>query len=371
MNVRTIGFPKMHKEPGEVRDFLPDLIRQIAPVAREIVLEKGIGLGMNIEPVNYIEGLDNVHIGNNQECYTQDIVVQVRSPADDEMSRMRAGTILLSMLHYSTHPKRVRLMEKLGLCPISMDGIVDDKGTRLIENIQGTSWNAIGAGFRALQKTLPTFTSPDRKPIEVVVIGTGPVGRFAAEAATKYGDIPLHKQLLEQGIPGVVVHLIGRNVTRDEIALRNLLVRADMFVDTTYRSDPTKIIIPNSLIAALPEHAVIVDVTTDPYTTDTDPIQVKAIEGIPTGNLDEYEFPPDHPAFDKLPSSVSTKHRRMTVSCYSWPGFRPKECMQRYGNQIAEMLKVLLHIPFKELSNKSHNYFERALYRGTLTYWNR
>ena len=82
-----------------------------------------------------------------------------------------------------------------------------------------TSWNAVWAGFRALKKTYPDFAEKSRKPIEVVVVGAGPVGRIAAQAATKYGDVTLNNELRGRGVPGVIVHLIGRNITEDEAAL--------------------------------------------------------------------------------------------------------------------------------------------------------
>ncbi|MGC9397635.1 MAG: alanine dehydrogenase [Anaerolineae bacterium] len=366
---RSIGFPRMHKEPGEVRDFLPRLIRRLAPLAHKIVIEEGYGSGMGLEETRYTHGLDNVIVGSNQDCYDQDIVVQVRSPEDEEMARMKPGTILFAMLHYPTHPGRVRLMQDLGLVPISMDSVVDEEGTRLIENLRGTSWNAMWSGFRALRKTYEAFEAPDREPLEAVVVGTGPVGRFAGEAATKYGDVALHRDLLARDIPGVVAHLIGRNVTRHEAHLRALLRRADIFVDATFRSDPTQYIFPNALLGDLPAHAVIVDATADPYITDTDPIQVKAIEGIPTGNLDKYEFAPDDPAFDALPEGVDTTHRRTTVSCYSWPGLKPVACMRRYGRQLYPLLRLLLRKPLETFSPESTDPFEAALYRGTLLYY--
>jgi len=366
---RSIGFPRMHKEDGEVRDFLPPLIRYLASYAREVVIEEGAGSGMGLEIAAYTERQENVRVGSNQDCYDQDVVVQVRSPEDDEMARMKPGTVLVAMLHYPTHPGRVRLMRDLGLVPISMDSVADRDGERLIENIRGTSWNAAWAGFRALRKTYADFRSPGREPIKAVVVGTGPVGRYAAEAVTKYGDVALHLDMLARDIPGVVAHVIGRNVTRREKHLRSLLCRSDVFVDATFRSDPTQHIFPNDLIGDLPEHAVIVDATADPYITDTDPIQVKAVEGIPTGDLDQYEFAPDDPAFDALPESVDTTHRRTTVSCYSWPGLKPVACMQRYGRQLAPFLRILLEKPVETLRVDSPNYFEAALCRGGLRHF--
>jgi alanine dehydrogenase len=359
----------MHKEAGEVRDFLPRLIHRLAPHARQIVVEEGIGSGMEIEEERYLEGGPNVVVGSNEECYEQDIVVQVRSPEELEMSRMRSGTVLFAMLHYPTHPGRIRLMRDLGLFPISMDSVTDSDGTRLIENIRGTSWNAVWAGFQALHRTYPDLESPDREPLKALIVGTGPVGRFAGEAATKYGDVLLHRAYLARGIPGVISQLIGRNITQDFEVLKGLMEEADLFVDATSRADPTQHIFPNELIGHLPEHAVVVDATADPYITDTQPIQVKAIEGIPTGNLDKYEFPPDDALFDQLPPEVSTEHRRRTVSCYSWPGLQPLDCMQRYGRQLHPFLVRLLHHPAEELSAESGNYFERALYRGTLRHY--
>ena len=365
----TIGFPRMHKELSEVRDFLPDLIHNLAPVDGGIVIEESSGSGIGIESCQYVEEFGNIRIGSSKDCYDQDIVVQVRSPEDDELVWMNPGTILFSMLHYSTHPGRVQVMSELGLRPISMDCVVDDEGVRLIDSLRGTSWNAMWAGFRALRKTYLAFADKDRKPIEVVVVGAGPVGRYAAEAATKYGDVALNEEFLSLGVPGIVVHLIDRNITQDETALKALFQRADMIVDATLRADPTRYVIDNHLIGALLQHAVILDAAADPYISDTKPMQVKAIEGIPTGDLDQYEFPPDHSAFDRLPKGVCSDNRRMTVSCYSWPGIKPKQCMESYGRQVREMLKILLDQPYEELSLEKANVFMRALYRGTLEYY--
>mgnify|MGYP006291189277 FL=1 len=372
MHSRSIGFPRMHKEPGEVRDFLPRLMRRLAPLAREIVIEKGAGHAMGLDPATYLAAGSHVRFGANQACYDQDIVVQVRAPEDDELARMKPGTVLFSMLHFNTHPGRVQLMQDLGLKPIAMDSIVDDDGVRLIEYIRGTSWNAIWAGFRALRKTRPDFFEPPfGAPLRVLIVGAGPVGRYAAEAAAKHGGAALSRGADAACVAPVIASLIERSVTCNKALLTAEMERADMFVDATARRDPTQYIFPNALLGHLPEHAVVVDLAADPYInlSATAPLQVKAIEGIPTGDLDTYEFPPDDPAFDALPEAVDTRVRRMTVSCYSWPGIKPLACMKRYGRQVQPFLEILLRTPVEPLSLNDSDYFERALVRGTLRYW--
>ncbi|MDM8553286.1 hypothetical protein QUF75_00945 [Desulfococcaceae bacterium HSG7] len=368
MQKLTIGFPRMHKEAGEIRDFLPSLMHRLSPFAKEVVIETTIGTGLGISPSEYIQGYDNIHFGGNLDCYSQDVVVQIRAPEDNELERMKPETILFSMLHYPTHPHRVKRIQELGLRPISMDSILDEDGYRMIECLHGTAWNAIHEGFKALHKTYPQQLSGcGRKPVEVVIVGAGVTGRFAAEAATKYGDINLYRKFMDSGGPSVIVHIIGRNITYNKPLLAGLLSSADMLVDATARkeNERSQYIIPNDMIGSMPDHAVIVDIATDTYDTDVRPMSVKGIEGIPTGNMKQFEFSPTHPAFDQLPHGVCTTNRRMTLSCYTWPCLRPTDCMQRYGRQVGNMLEALMQIPYNNLSINNC----RSIYTGTLEYY--
>ena len=119
----------------------------------------------------------------------------------------------------------------------------------------------------------------------------------------------------------------------------------------------------------MPEHAVLVDLSVDPYNFDIDPPEVKGVEGIPQGNLDQYVFAPNDSAYDRLPAPVSRKNRRHAVSCYSWPGIHPKECMELYGNQLRPIMRMLIEKGgVKNIKPKGY-YFERAIARAMLSRW--
>jgi alanine dehydrogenase len=273
------------------------------------------------------------------------------------------------MLHFATRPARVRMLHELGIDAVSLDLIRDDDGRRLVENLRSVAWNGIAAGFAALERSWPELLGPRHSTVKVLIMGAGRVGRHAVEFATKYGDDARNEVLTRAGVPGIEVVTVGRNLTADADYLKGRLLMTDLLVDATARRDPSQPVIPNAWLALLPKHAVICDLAVDPYLMDVQPRVVRGIEGIPQGNLDQWEFAPDDPAWDLLPPRVPTGERRTVVSCYSWPGVRPEPCMHVYGSQLAPLLEALVVHGGLEGIGPGGRFHERALWRGSLRGW--
>jgi alanine dehydrogenase len=369
MNPLKLGFPRMKKEAGERRDFLPRLFTHLHKLGASIVLESGYGSGMGLAERDYSVVVPKVKFVSHQEAFRQDYVVVLRCPEEEEIRWMQSGACLISMLHYPTRPERVRLLRSIDLEAVSLDSITDDNGRRLIENLRAVGWNGMHSAFRVLQATYPTpgFESPDRSPIAVTLLGAGAVASHAMRAAVRYGDVNLHRKLARAGVPGVVITVLDYDVTDRADIVRGILSRTDVLVDATQRLDVSKPVIPNEWVADLPAHAVMLDLSVDPYDCSCDPIKTKGIEGIPHGDLDQYIFTPEDPAFDSLPSCVRKDHRRHAVSCYSWPGIHPRECMEVYGTQIQPILRTL--ITKGGIQNIAHGgrFFERAIVRAQVS----
>ncbi|MFC1879488.1 alanine dehydrogenase, partial [Chloroflexota bacterium] len=145
-----------------------------------------------------------------------------------------------------------------------------------------------------------------------------------------------------------------------------LLAKSDILVDTTQRRDASKTVIPNKWIANLPEHAVLLDLSVDPYEP---PEVVKGIEGIPHGSLDQYIFAPDDPVYELIPPEIETNYRRQAISCYSWPGIHPRKGMVVYGEQLAPIFQTLIRKGGPENIAPDGDYFERAICRALLSRW--
>jgi alanine dehydrogenase len=364
----TVGFPRMHREASERRDFLPPLIGLLAANGAEVYLETGVGSGMGYSDTDYTTVSPHVHITDEESCYRQDIVVVLRAP-EGRYQLLRRGAVLVSMLHFSTRPARVAMLRELGIDAISLDLIMNEDGRRLVENLRSVAWNGVAAAFAALERTWPNLLNPHRSTVKVTILGAGRVGRHAVEFATKYGDDARNEAFGRNGLPGVEVVTAGRNLTGDAGYLKGRLSVTDVLVDATARRDPSVPLVPNAWIAVLPDHAVICDLAVDPYLLDATPRIVRGIEGIPQGDLDQWEFAPNDPAWDALPPSIPTSERRTVVSCYSWPGVRSEPCMHVYGSQLAPLLELLVSAGGLESIRPGGSYFERALARGSLRYW--
>ena len=367
-----IGMARMHAEFGERRDFLPSFVARLARRGARIVLEHGYGAGMGFTEEDYRSAApNNVQFAAHEEIYKQDYVMVLRCPTEKELKQMKRGATLISMLHYPTRPQRVELLRSLGVEGISLDSLKDDNGRRLVENLKSVAWNGVEVGFQVLRRTYPApgMEGKDRNPIHATILGVGAVGVHAVQAASRYGDMQLWQLLAKRGIPGVQVTAIDYDVVNNEKTMHEILNRTDILIDATQRPDTSKVVIPNEWVGWMPEHAVLVDLSVDPYNFEVDPPEVKGMEGIPQGNLDQYVFPPNDPAYERVPAFVSSKNRRHVVSCYSWPGIHPKECMDLYGNQLRPILRMLIEKGGVQNIRPRGFYFERAIARAMLSRW--
>jgi alanine dehydrogenase len=270
-HVVTVGFPRMHKEPGERRDFLPDLIATVARAGADVVVEEGIGSGMGLADIDYTSRSPRIVTGSNVEAFAQDIVVTLRCPETDEFKKVGPGASLVAMLHYPTRPARITALHDAEIEAVSLDGIVDDAGRRLVVNARGVAWNGLEAAFDVLEATWPPLRSPRRGPVQVLVMGIGTIGRHAVEAASKFGNQERCRTYMAEDLPGVVVRAVGRTVTDDEATMRDLFSTTDVLVDASQRDEPWRPLVPNRWLAALPSHAVVCDLVVDPYLMQSDP----------------------------------------------------------------------------------------------------
>jgi alanine dehydrogenase len=365
MATKSMGMPHMQKESGEKRAFLPEFIQYMTRFVN-VYLAEGYGSRMGFSFDDYRQGNPRVFQAERRDTFQKDFVMILRSPSEEEFHWIRPGSCLISMLHYPTRPNRVQVLNSLKVNAISLDSIIDDNNLRLVENMRSVAWNGLEVAFDELEKTWPDLTKESREPFHVLVLGAGMVGKHAVEAATKLGNIQRNNKHIEQNGPGSVAWSIGRNAIGNLPYLESVFQRTDILVDATQRRDASLPVVPNEWIGWLPEHAVVVDLSVDPYLLNHEPPVVRGIEGIPQGNLNKYVFHPQDKDWDlTVPASIPSANRRTTATCYSWPGIHPEACMAHYGRQLEPLMEVLLQEAYDNI-NLSGGYFQRALARAKL-----
>jgi hypothetical protein len=360
----------MHHEAGERRDFLPDLVAWLDRAGvGEVVLEEGYGSGMEVSDAAYRAASDRIRFASHADCLEQDVVVVLRCPGDEDLSRLRPGAVFVSMLHSATRRERTLQLAQRGVHAVGLDAIVDERGRRTVENLEMVAWNGVREAFRQIRAHHPHFDHPSRRPLHVTCLGSGGVGGHAVRAATRYGDPRLRETLVASNVPGVEVTVVDFDLTWHEDYMLGRLETTDLLIDASARLDASLPIVHNAWLAALPEDAVVLDLAADPYALDARPPVTKGVEGIPHGNLDEWVFPAGHPVWETLDPRIDTTNRRLALSCYSWPGLDPVPSMRLYGAQLEPVLRVILDKPpgAWELDGPDHE--ERAVARAEVSRW--
>ncbi|MFT5871685.1 MAG: alanine dehydrogenase [Clostridium sp.] len=365
--LKTIGFPRMHKEINEKRDFLPSFFGVLKNDKAQIFLEEGYGSALGYVDEDYLKYNMTIQFVSKRQCYEKDIVVVLRSPEFEEIEYMKQGSTLLSMLHYQTRATRVEKLKEKGIFAVSMDSIRNDFLERIVVNYEGTSGNGINVAFTELSKSYENISIKERKPIVVSIMGMGRVGLTAARLAGKYGNNKEAEALLEGKTKGVLVKMLPRSITNNKKQMMKILKETDILVDATTRGDATEYIVSNELLRYLKKHSIILDLTSDPYLSDVYPVQVKAIEGIPHGTLDKIvAYPNDDEAYNNVPKCSKSLNKRTVVGCNAWPGVNPEACMDLYGKQLIYIVQNLIQHDAKDFGMYSNDYFNRAIYRASI-----
>jgi alanine dehydrogenase len=365
--ISTLGLPKFPTDDGERGAFLPSFVHKLDKFVSDIYIERGYGRGLEINDKCYLSNdKNNIHFVSHEETYKQDLVIGLKAPTLEELSIIRRGAFLIGMLHYESRPKLVEALKMHGIFSYSLDSIIDDRHQRLVVSYEMTASNGVREAYNEIVKRRSDFLMSNRAPFLVAIMGMGYLGIEAGKASfLKFGDTGIDSVTRKRVLPGAAVVYLEKKATHCKKFISDLFPGVDLLIDATKRVDFTKYIIPNEWLGYLKKEAVILDLTCDPYDTTVSPIQVKAIEGIPSGTLNQYVFETHDVAWEKIPESVDKKNRRVVVSCNGWPGLTPREVMPIYGEQIMPFVRLLIRKGGK-LSLESNDPQERALYRSSL-----
>ena len=189
-----IGVPKELK-PRENRVALsPEVVKDLVKRGFEVQIEKGAGANSFYSDDQYSTA--GAKLVSKEDIYgSSDVVLKVNAPAQDEISKMRKESILISFMWAATNPETVSACEKAGISAFSMDAI---PRISRAQKMDALSSQANLAGYKAvimcadtLGKIFPMMTTAAGtiRPSKVVIFGAGVAGLQAIATAKRLGAI--------------------------------------------------------------------------------------------------------------------------------------------------------------------------------------
>lgn len=270
----NISIPK-ERRPSEYRAGLtPAGVRLLTEHGHACLVEHNTGLGVGFTDNDYATaGAYIVYSG--EEVYGRgDVILKVARPTLEEIAWLIPEQTLVGILHLaSAHPDKIKLLLEKQITAISYEEIQRADGTRPVLKPLSQIGGQMAAQMAAhiLQnnaggKGVLLGGVPGVPPAEVVIIGAGVVGEYAARAFLGMGaqvtllDNDLDRlQTLAAALPGRVVTLVSHpfNVERT-CSFADVVVGA---VHVTHERTP--IVITRQVVEKMRPGAVLLDLSID------------------------------------------------------------------------------------------------------------
>lgn len=188
-----IGIPR-ESLPGETRvAATPQTVGQLIKLGYAVVVESQAGAAASFPDDAYVAA--GAEIGSFEQAWGADVVLKVNQPNDDEISALREGATLVSLISPALQPE---LVEKLAGRPITVLAMDAVPRISRAQSLDVLSSMANIAGYRAVVEAAHAFgwfftgqvTAAGKvPPAKVLVVGAGVAGLSAIGSAGSLGAI--------------------------------------------------------------------------------------------------------------------------------------------------------------------------------------
>lgn len=268
-----IGIPKEISFQEKRVALVPEAVSLLVSHGHSVKIETNSGLASNFSDRDYSEAGAEICY-DVTEIYKCDIIFKVAPPTEDEVEMMRGDQTLIAALQLSVQPKEIlrKLMSKK-ITAIAWDYIKDEDEScpvvRTMGEIAGTTSITIAAELLSSfenGKGVMLGGIAGVQPSEVVIIGAGIVGEFAARAAIGLGasvrvfDASLSRLRRLQNNLGQRVYT---SVLQPKVLAKSIK-RADVVIGAVRAPlGKTPCIVSEDMVSEMKSGSVIIDVSID------------------------------------------------------------------------------------------------------------
>ena len=290
--VKTVGVPKEIKTMEGRVSLTPDGVREFERLGIDVYVETGAGEAASITDSEFVAAGATI-VKTAADAWSQEMVVKVKEPKEEEFGFLRSDLTLFTYLHLSAYPKVAAALVASGTTAIAYETVQAADGSLPLlapmSEIAGRL--ATQAGARFLERPqggrgVLMGGAPGVRPANVVVIGAGNVGYNAAWiAAGMLANVTILDKNLDR-----LRHLdqicVGRTTTlaSNRGSIERALIDADLVVGAVLVAGArAPIVVSEDMVRSMKPGSVIVDVAVDQggciattrETTHTDPIYMQ------------------------------------------------------------------------------------------------
>jgi|TARA_B100000780_G_scaffold271041_1_gene231544 alanine dehydrogenase len=267
-----IGLPKETLFEEKRICLTPDAVSALTSHGHRIVIEAGAGEGSNYSDNEYSEAGAKISY-DTKEVFSCNIVLKVAPPTIDEIAMITPQSVLISALQLKTQTKEYfETLAKKRIIAVAFDYIKDEHGVypvvKSLSEIAGTAAILIAAELMSnLNKGngLLLGNIGGVPPTDVVILGAGTVGEFAARSALGLGA---RVKVFDNSITKLrkLQHSLNTPIYTSTIQPKTLaksLRRCDVAIGSIRGKDRSPIVVSETIVETMKEGAIIVDVSID------------------------------------------------------------------------------------------------------------
>ena len=268
----VIGIPKETHYQEKRVCLTPDAVGALTAHGHKFIIETGAGNGANYSDNEYSEAGAKISY-DVKEAFGCQIVLKVEPPSIDEIKLINPQSVLFSALQLKTQSKSYfEALASKRITAIAFDFIRDEQGVysivKSLSEIAGTASILIASDLMSSHKEgngLLLGNISGVPPSEVVILGAGTVGEFAARSAIGLGA---NVKIFDNSITKLrcLQRNLGRSIYTSTIqpkTLQKALMRCDIAIGALRGKSRSPVIVSEEMVEQMKEGAVIVDVSID------------------------------------------------------------------------------------------------------------
>ncbi len=266
-----IGIPKESQYQEKRICLTPDAVNAITAHGHQVLIESGAGDGASFSDMEYTNA-GAVITRDTKKVFGCPIILKVEPPTLAEMELINPQSTLISALQIKTRDKGYfEALAKKRLTALAFEYIRDDEGkypaVRSLSEIAGISSVLIAAEIMAADEGngLMFGNISGVPPVEVVILGAGTVGEFAARSALGLGA---NVKIFDNSVTKLrnIQTNLNRTVYTSTLQPKNLLKalkRCDVAIGAVRGKDRAPVLVSRSMVENMKKGAVIIDVSID------------------------------------------------------------------------------------------------------------